>query len=301
MDHQSRDQAWGPGLTTSQGSKGLEKQSMRNWYLLASICAVSTVGLLIAVTPVLQESLASFWPWANTNIVLLVGLGGSILLLVLHLTFQQLKVTNLRHHMQDLEQEVTERQRQDASRLHALLNVSRMMGATADLGSIFEAITSTCLEIFDCNRASLMLLNREQNVLEMMAASGQLNHEKFKNVQQPVGKGIAGYVAQSKTPVVLGANIDMARYPGLELKAKGLTAAMVCPIVVRDELVGVLNISSKSTATTYSDSDLQALEVFAENAGTCIRQAERAEWMRQTIERQQKALSQRKQQPVTQA
>jgi len=300
MDQKSRDLAWGPDLSTSPGSKGLEKQSMRNWYMLASICAVSTVGLLVAVTPVLQESLATFWPWANTNLVLLVGLGGSILLLVLHLTLQQLKVTNLRHHMQDLEEEVTERQRQDASRLHALLNVSRMMGATADLGSIFEAITSTCLEIFDCNRASLMLLNREQNVLEMMAASGQLNHDKFKNVRQPVGKGIAGYVAQSKTPVVLGPNIDMARYPGLELKAKGLTAAMVCPIVVRDELVGVLNISSKSPATTYGDSDLQALEVFAENAGTCIRQAERAEWMRQTIERQQKALSQRKQQPVTQ-
>jgi transcriptional regulator with GAF, ATPase, and Fis domain len=300
MDQKSPDLAWGPEPAGSQGSKGLEKQSMRNWYLLASICAVSTVGLLIAVTPVLQDSLSSFWPWANTNIVLLVGLGGSILLLVLHLTFQQLKVTNLRHHMQDLEREVTERQRQDASRLHALLNVSRMMGATADLGSIFEAITSTCLEIFDCNRASLMLLNRENNMLEMMAASGQLNHDKFKNVQQPVGKGIAGYVAQSKTPVVLGPNIDMARYPGLELKAKGLTAAMVCPITVRDELVGVLNISSKSPDTTYADSDLQALEVFAENAGTCIRQAERAEWMRQTIERQQRALSQRKQQPVTQ-
>jgi len=268
--------------------------------MLAGICAVSTIGLLIAVTPILKDSIASFWPWANTSIVLLVGLGGSILLLVLHLTFQQLKVTTLRHHMQGLEEEVTERQRQDASRLHALLNVSRMMGATADLSSIFDAITNTCLEIFDCNRASLMLLNRESAELEMMAASGQLNHDKFKDVKQPVGQGIAGYVAANKKPVVLGANIDPSQYTGLELKAKGLTAAMVCPILVRDELVGVLNISSKIPSTTYSESDLQALEVFAENAGTCIRQAERAEWMRQTMERQQQALSQRKQaQPVT--
>lgn len=282
------------------GTTSLERQSMRNWYMLAGICAVSTIGLLIAVTPILKDSIASFWPWANTSIVLLVGLGGSILLLVLHLTFQQMKVTTLRHHMQGLEDEVTERQRQDASRLHALLNVSRMMGATADLSSIFDAITNTCLEIFDCNRASLMLLNRESAELEMMAASGQLNHDKFKDVKQPVGQGIAGYVAANKKPVVLGANIDPSQYTGLELKAKGLSAAMVCPILVRDELVGVLNISSKVSSTTYSESDLQALEVFAENAGTCIRQAERAEWMRQTIERQQQALSQRKQaQPVT--
>lgn len=298
MDRNSNHEAWGAEAPSGTGTKGLEKQSMRNWYLLASICAISTVGLLVAVTPVIQESIASFWPWANTGPVMLVGLGGSVLLLVLHLTFQQIKVTRLRHHMQGLEQEVTERQRQDASRLQALLNVSRVMGATADLGSIFEAITNTCLEIFDCNRASLMLLNREADVLEMMAASGQLDRNRFRNVKQAVGKGIAGYVAASRKSVVLGPNVDMAQYPGLELRAKGLTAAMVCPILVRDELVGVLNISSKNPDTLYRDSDLQALEVFAENAGTCIRQAERAEWMRQTIERQQKALTQRKQ-PVT--
>jgi GAF domain-containing protein len=59
----------------------------------------------------------------------------------------------------------------------------------------------------------------------------------------------------------------------------------VVPIMVRDELVGVLNISSRATETIYFEEDLRALEVFAENAGTCIRQAERSEWMRQTIER----------------
>ena len=64
-----------------------------------------------------------------------------------------------------------------------------------------------------------------------------------------------------------------------------LTATILVPIMVRDELVGVLNISSRAPGTTYDEEDLRALEVFAENAGTCIRQAERAEWMRQTIER----------------
>lgn len=295
MDRISKGRPWGDGAPGSEKARGLERQSMRNWYLLAGICAASTIGLLIAVTPVIQDSIASFWPSENTGVVLLVGLGGMILLLVLHLTFQQLKVTHMRHHVQGLQKEVADRQQQNASRLHALLNVSRMMGATADLNSIFEAITNTCLEIFECNRASLMLLNRDTNMLEMMAASGQLNQDKFKNVQQPVGQGIAGYVAANKTPVILGPEVDMAQYPGLELKAKGLTAAMVCPIVVREELVGVLNISSKVEATKYSKSDLQALEVFAENAGTCIRQAERAEWMRQTIDRQQQALSRMKQ------
>ncbi len=43
---------------------------------------------------------------------------------------------------------------------------------------------------------------------------------------------------------------------------------------------------------------LRALEVFAENAGTCIRQAERSEWMRQTIEQMNRQKS-HELQPVT--
>jgi len=263
----------------------LEQQSMHNWYLLAAITAMTTIGLLIAVTPVLSKSISSFWPWANTDLVLLVGLGGSILLLILQLTFQQIKVTGIRHQVQNMESSANESRQQNASRLHALLNVSRMMGSVTDPASVFQAITSTCLEIFDCHQSSLMLLNTETDMLEMKAATGHINREKLNAVQQPVGKGIAGYVAQQKQPVILGKNIDPTKYPGLHTQAMKLTAAMVVPILVRDELVGVLNISSRSPSTLYLEEDLRALEVFAENAGTCIRQAERAEWMRQTIEK----------------
>ncbi len=263
----------------------LEKQSMRNWYMLATFTALTTVALLIAVTPVLSESITSFWPWGGSDVVLLVGLGGMILLLILHLTFQQIKVTGIRHQVQAIEVEANESRQQNASRLHALLNVSRMMGSLTDPSSVFQAITSTCLEIFDCHQSSLMLLNNETNMLEMKAATGHINREKLDKVEQPVGKGIAGYVAQRKQPIILGSNIDPGRYPGLKVQTMKLTAAMVVPIMVRDELVGVLNISSRAPDTTYTEEDMRALEVFAENAGTCIRQAERAEWMRQTIER----------------
>jgi transcriptional regulator with GAF, ATPase, and Fis domain len=282
----------------TEETKRLEKQSMRNWYLLATFSALSTVGLLIAVTPVLSKSITSFWPWAETDLVLLVGLGGSILMLILHLTVQQVKVTGIRHKVQAIEKEADDSRQQVASRLHALLNVSRMMGSVTDPSSVFQAITSTCLEIFDCHQSSLMLLNSETHMLEMKAATGHINRAKLNSVQQPVGKGIAGYVAKHQKPIILGKNVDPEHYPGLEVQTMKLTAAMVVPIMVRDELVGVLNISSRAPDTVYIEDDLRALEVFAENAGTCIRQAERSEWMRQTIEKMQAQNARNKQSPA---
>ncbi len=68
---------------------------------------------------------------------------------------------------------------------------------------------------------------------------------------------------------------------------------MVVPIVLRDELVGVLNVSSQSEEVDYDEEDVRALEVFAENVGTCIRHTQQADWMRQTIHKLQKALKER--------
>ena len=269
----------------------LEVQSMRNWYLLATITALSTIGLVVAITPFIRESMTTFWPWANTDVVLMVGLVGMILILILHLTLQQLRVRKMRREFRSMETQVHERERRSSARLHALLNVTRMMGAVSDHDSLFDGIASTCLEIFDCQQASLMLLNTETQMLEMKAASGHQCQEDLKEVRQAVGTGIAGHVAATKEPLILGKDSKQGSYRGFELQAKHLTAAMVVPVIVRDELVGVLNISSRERDADYTEEDLDALKVFAENLGSCIRQSERSEWRRLTIERQQQQLT----------
>ena len=52
----------------------------------------------------------------------------------------------------------------------------------------------------------------------------------------------------------------------------------------------MLNVSSHDADTVYGDEDIQALMVFAENAGLCCRHAEQSEWMRETIRRLDAAL-----------
>ncbi len=71
----------------------------------------------------------------------------------------------------------------------------------------------------------------------------------------------------------------------LELKDRTITAAIVAPIMVRAELVGVLTVSSRTQGARYDQEDLQALSVFAENAGTCI---DLMEWIERTKRMNQK-------------
>ena len=262
----------------------LNYQETRHWYLLAAISIISTAGLAFAIYPVLRERMADVWPWDNTNLVLLVGLMVSILMLVGYLTLQQRAARAVRLHVQKMMQDSSHRARQNTARLHALLNVSRMMGSITNLESVFESITTTCLEIFDCQQATLMMLNEKTHELETRAATGHVRNDEVKHATQRVGEGIAGWVAETNQPLILTRDTDPSEYPNLELKNLSISAAMVVPILLRDELVGVLNISSRAPDVYYTEEDLQALRVFAENAGTCIRHTEHVEWMRHTIQ-----------------
>jgi transcriptional regulator with GAF, ATPase, and Fis domain len=261
-----------------------EQRLSRNWYLLVGVTIASTVGLAVAVAPLLSEQLGTIWPWPNTHIVLLGGLAVSVVVLAVYLTVQQRRFTLVCQEIQQLEEESSKRERQDHARLKALLNISRMMGSVTNLEDVFKGIMDACIELFNAQQASLMLLNSETNELEVRAATGHLDKEGVRVAKRKVGEGVAGWVAKKQQPLVLGPNSDASQIPDLEANLTDSTAALVVPVMLREELVGVLSIRSRVPGDRYSDEDLQALRVLAENIGTLIRHSEHVEWMRKTIE-----------------
>jgi signal transduction protein with GAF and PtsI domain len=115
-------------------------------------------------------------------------------------------------------------------------------------------------------------------------------------VRVKLGEGIAGWAAKTGQSLRIGSDFKPAEHPELALKNIALTSALVVPIMLRDELIGVLNVSTRSRKMSYDDDDLKALQVFAENVGSCVRHAEQASWMRQTIRNLQDTVkTQRKQ------
>jgi putative methionine-R-sulfoxide reductase with GAF domain len=274
----------------------LDARLRRNWRLMVGVTIASTVGMAVAVAPVLGQQFGTIWPWPNTHLVLLGGLAVSVVLMVAHLTIQQRRMSDIHGEIrclegavQHLEEESIERERQNHARLKALLNISRMMGAVNRLDKVFESVVNTCIELFDAQQASLMLLNYDTNELIVQAAKGHPEPDRVKSARQKVGHGIAGWVAKNCQPVILGPDMDLDPYPGLPVVVSELTAAIVVPVLLRDELIGVLNIRSLKEGMSYDDDDLQSLRVLAENIGTVIRHSEHVEWMRKTIESQRAA------------
>ena len=260
----------------------LYRRTWRNWIMLVGILVLMTIGLATSLPPLIRERLVSPWPWLETDLVLFAGLSTLVLVFIAYMTQQQRRALMTHRRLQELQKNTNDRLRVYTSRLYALSSISHMMGSVSNLQGIFDHITEMCGKTFDSSRASLMLHDRETDELIIRSVSEESKHDLL-GLRQKVGEGIAGWAAKNKEAILLGDSTDMENYSELDLNNDSIVSAMVVPIVAREELVGVLNVSSRSRDVTYCEEDLLALQVFAENAGACIRHNEQADMLRQMI------------------
>lgn len=260
----------------------LHRRTWRNWMLLVSVLVLMTIGLATTVPPLLSERVESPWPWLETDLVLFIGLSALVLFFIAYMTQQQRQVLDMHRRLRELQMETSDRLRIYTTRLYALSSIGHMMGSVSNMQGIFDHITEMCGKTFDSSRASLMLYDHEADELVVRSVSEESRRDLLDK-RQKVGEGIAGWAAKQKKAILLGGSDDTENYPDLNLTNDSIISAMVVPIVARDALVGVLNVSSRSKDVTYCEEDLLALQVFAENAGACIRHNEQANLLRQMI------------------
>jgi len=262
------------GDARTMGTGGnVERRFWTSWYLLIGMSVLTTIGLSTAMRPLLGGATIGPWPWARTEYVLLVGISILVSAFAAYLTHQQRQNAIVRQRLQSQLVQTNERTRRHYTRLLGLLDVSRIMNLD-DPQSIFDSIANVCMETFECDQASVMIVDREKGELEVRAAVGHVNIAEVLGNRQMIGDGIAGWAARYRKPTVIESPLDGQGYPGTQNKDRGVSAAMVVPIITGDDLVGVLNISSRTPGVHYDAEDLRAIQVFAENAGTCIRHAE---------------------------
>lgn len=264
-----------------EGGK-IEKRFWRNWFFLAAVLFIAISGLATAIPPLLAGRVSSPWPWLKTDLVLIVGLSLVVLAFIVYLTQQQRQVEKMRKALQKLMEDKTRQFKKDNSRLRALLSVSQKMSMEIDAKRVFSAITDACVETFDCQRSSLMLVDKDRGELIIDSVSGE-TEEEIVNKRIRIGEGIAGWAAKNKKPVLIRNSDDFKKYPELEFNNPAVLSAMIVPIILRDEVIGVLNISSKSENTSFNEEDLNILQVFAENVGVCIRHKEQTDWLKSMI------------------
>jgi putative methionine-R-sulfoxide reductase with GAF domain len=156
------------------------------------------------------------------------------------------------------------------NRLHEvslLLDAGKQMNAVLELNELLDTILRSACELLDATGGSVMLV--EETDLVTKAVIGRVVPPGHR---VRLGDGVAGHVALRREPVLIEGQADAESFPGLTEREHYVDSSMSAPLVHRAELQGVLNVNAP-LGRSFTEYDLRALAVFAEQAALAIANA----------------------------
>ncbi len=168
-----------------------------------------------------------------------------------------------------------ERLEQENVRLRALIplyELSKAFMTVTHLQELLDEIVQVSCQETGADRASLMLSGQEDETLTIQAAIG-LPQETVENTTLRLGEGIAGRVAQQEEPLVLDNRVPPPEEFQKLMKQDQISSAVCIPLLVRDEIIGVLNLSKLGNVPPFTESDVELISVLAGQAAIAIKNA----------------------------
>lgn len=159
--------------------------------------------------------------------------------------------------------------------LRELLELGDIVGVTighAPYRALLEGIVSAAARLFDAGAASIALLDQETNELVFEAAT---RDQDVVGMRFPAHQGIAGWVVMTGEAIAVS---DVQRDPRWAQDFAASTgyipkSILAVPLMVREEVEGVLEVLDKSTAAAFGLDDMDLLSLFARPAAVAVEQA----------------------------
>jgi len=133
---------------------------------------------------------------------------------------------------------------------------------------ILHCCSEILVEHLDAAFVRIWALNEDENILELQASAGMYTHIDGQHSRIPVGQFKVGRIAQEKKPLLTNTVIGD---PGIHdqewAKSEGMIAFAGYPLLVEDQLVGVIGIFARKELTDYA---IQSILLVLNNIGVCL-------------------------------
>lgn len=158
-----------------------------------------------------------------------------------------------------------------------IFDMARIFATTSDLDLLLSHISTAVEKLTESEAASILLLDDDRKRLVFRVATGQKG-KSVKKMYVPVGKGIAGWVAENNKPVVVNDVQSDNRFTNIVDKSSGFStrSILAVPMMVNGELMGVCEALNKN-GKMYTTRDQEVLESLAALAGASIKNARMAD------------------------
>jgi PAS domain S-box-containing protein len=127
-------------------------------------------------------------------------------------------------------------------------------------------------EATQADRASLMRFDPERRQLRITAAIG-IHTDIVEQTTISLGDGIAGWVAQQRKPLLLPSGPDVPAHLNEYMHQHAISSALCVPMMIGDQLKGVLNLARQGHAPAFTSEDLWFVALIAERQAAALQTA----------------------------
>lgn len=168
--------------------------------------------------------------------------------------------------------------------LEKMIEVSRVLRSAFDLDSLLQEIIRAIVELVQCERSSILLIEPETGELRFVAASGT-DFEQLKDLVIPRHGSIAGAIAESGQLVAThNARLDPRFFQNVDrITGQSTQSLMGVPLEIGGRVIGVLEAVNKEQGQAFDQEDAETLLMFASQAAAAIENTRLIEEQRQRL------------------
>jgi K+-sensing histidine kinase KdpD len=163
------------------------------------------------------------------------------------------------------------------SKLQRLIEASKIINSTIDLDELLELILNAATKSIDADRGTLYLVDEIKKELWSKVHQGT----DMVEIRLPVGKGLAGFVAETGETINIPDTYADPRFnPDIDKRTGYRTRNMLCiPMKNKDgKIIGVFQLINKSQGS-FDDEDTGFIDAFSAHASVAIENAHMAQEM----------------------
>ena len=183
-------------------------------------------------------------------------------------------VADLERQIAQKDEEIAELRRQlqdQVGTMRRLVEVTTSLNSTLNLGELLQLIMTSTADLLQAETSSLMLVDEETGELTFDVVSGDTAHDIVKH-RVPPGRGIAGWVVEhAQSAIIENPTADERFYREIDESTGFETRNILAvPLMVKDHLIGVIEVINKVGAGGFSQKDLELATGLASQAAIAI-------------------------------
>lgn len=151
----------------------------------------------------------------------------------------------------------------------AIYQTCHLLFAEAKNDSPLESVMDLMVKVLHADEGSIMLADETRHLY--IAASRGVPEDIVKTTYLKIGERVAGIAAEKKREFLIVDGLE--NYPefhGIPSNTR-IRSSMVCPLISRGEVLGVLNLSRTVTTENFTVADLLSASIFAAQMAEALR------------------------------